>query len=50
MTKKEAQDVLWVYTSPELYELMVLIRGWSGPRYRSWVFRALIDALLADRR
>ena len=46
VSRKEAQDVLWAYTSPELYQLMVLIRGWSHPRYRNWVIRALVDALL----
>ena len=50
VTKQEAQDVLWAYTSPELYQLMVLIRGWSGLRYRNWVFRALVDALLPAQR
>lgn len=48
VSKKEAQDVLWAYTSPELYQLMVLIRGWSGRRYRNWVFRSLVDALLTQ--
>jgi AcrR family transcriptional regulator len=48
VSKKEAQDVLWAYTSPELYQLMVLMRGWSGPRYRNWVLRALVAALLPD--
>ena len=47
VSEQEARDVLWAYTSPELYQLMVLIRGWSGPRYRDWVFHALVDALLA---
>jgi AcrR family transcriptional regulator len=50
VTKKEAQDVLWAYTSPELYQLMVLLRGWSARRYRNWVLRALVDALLAPHR
>ena len=50
VSKQEAQDVLWAYTSPELYQLMVLIRGWSGPRYRNWVFHALVDALLPPHR
>ncbi len=45
----EARDVLWAYTSPELYQLMVLIRGWAGTRYRDWVARSLIDALLTRR-
>jgi hypothetical protein len=46
VSKQEARDVLWAYTSPELYQLMVLIRGWSSTRYRDWIFRALVDALL----
>lgn len=46
ITQEVAQDVLWAYTSPELYQLMVLIRGWPGSRYRTWVLRALVDALL----
>lgn len=50
VTKKEAQDVLWAYTSPELYQLLVLTRGWSGRRYRNWVLRALVDALLPPPR
>ena len=50
VSKQEAQDVLWAYTSPELYQLIVLIRGWSGSRYRDWVLRALVDALLPQQR
>jgi hypothetical protein len=50
ISRDEARDVLWAFTSPELYQLMVLIRGWSGSRYRDWVLRALVDALLAERR
>lgn len=50
VTKKEAQDVLWAYTSPDLYQLLVLARGWSGRRYRNWVLRALVNALLPPPR
>jgi AcrR family transcriptional regulator len=50
VSKKEARDVLWAYTSPELYQLLVLTRSWSGPRYRNWILRALIDALLPAQR
>lgn len=48
VSKAAARDILWAYTSPELYELMVLVRGWSGRRYRDWVCRSLIDALLPE--
>ncbi len=27
-TLEEARDVLWAYTSPELYERLVLRQGW----------------------
>lgn len=42
----EARDVLWTYNSAELFELLVLQRGWSARRYGRWVANALIAALL----
>ena len=46
----QARDVLWTYHAPELYELLVLERGWSAARYGKFVTRALRDALLANPR
>jgi AcrR family transcriptional regulator len=46
VSRQDARDVLWAYTSPELYQLMVLLRGWSRRRYRDWIARSLVDALL----
>ena len=45
----QARDVLWTYHAPELYELLVLERGWSASRYGKFVTRALSDALLETR-
>lgn len=45
-TIAQAADVLWTYSAPELYELLVLRRGWSRNRYGSFVADALINALL----
>lgn len=42
----EASDVLWTCTSTELYELLVLHRGWTPARYARWVVDALVAALL----
>jgi AcrR family transcriptional regulator len=42
----EARDVLWTYNSAELFQLLVLERGWSPKRYGQWVANALIAALL----
>ena len=41
-----ARDVLWTYHAPELYELLVLERGWSASRYGEFITEALTDALL----
>lgn len=42
-----AADVLWTYSAPELYELLVVRRGWSAARYGRFVAAAMVDALLA---
>jgi AcrR family transcriptional regulator len=41
-----AADVLWTYSSPELYELLVLRRGWTPQRYGRFIAAAMIQALL----
>lgn len=41
-----AADILWTYSSPELYELLVLRRGWSPKRYGRFVAEAMAAALL----
>jgi AcrR family transcriptional regulator len=46
VSANEARDVLWTYNSAELYDLLVLHRGWSAKRYGRWIADALIAALL----
>jgi AcrR family transcriptional regulator len=46
LTKTEVRDILWTYNSPELYELLVLARGWSINRYVQFVRDALTRTLL----
>jgi AcrR family transcriptional regulator len=46
VSKVEARDVLWTYNSAEVYELLVIERGWSPARYGRWIAAALIAALL----
>lgn len=43
---EEAADILWAYSSPELYRLLVLSQGWSPERYGQFVGESLVDALL----
>ena len=46
VTVARAADVLWTYSSQELYELLVLRRGWPLARYGRFIADAMIDALL----
>jgi AcrR family transcriptional regulator len=46
ITIDQAADIMWTYSSPELYELLVLRRGWSADRYGQFIGQALINALL----
>lgn len=41
-----AGDILWTYSSIELYELLVLKSGWTVNAYTDFVFDALVSALL----
>ncbi len=38
--------MLWTLNSPELFELLVLERGWSTQRYARWIASQLAAALL----
>ena len=42
---EEARDVLWLCTSPELYELLVLRRGWTLEALRTFVADTMVAAL-----
>ena len=46
ITLEAAADVLWTYSSPELYELLVIRRGWSLERYGHFIADAMVSALL----
>jgi len=46
VTVAEATDLLWTCSSVELYELLVLRRGWSHDRFARFVTRLMIASLL----
>jgi AcrR family transcriptional regulator len=46
ITIEQAGEVMWMYSSPELYELLVLKRGWPPGRYGAFIAEAMIAALL----
>jgi hypothetical protein len=46
LTVADAANVMWTYTSPELYELLVLRRGMQLKTYGRFVADAMIAALV----
>lgn len=48
VSEREAPDILWGMTSPELYRLFVVERGWPGPRYADWLFTVLDGFLFSQ--
>jgi AcrR family transcriptional regulator len=49
VTVERAAEVLWLYTSPEWYERLVLQRGWPVDAYAAFVGDAIAAALLAGQ-
>jgi hypothetical protein len=48
LTAEHAGQILWTYTSPELYDLLVVRQAWPIERYATFVVDALTAALLPD--
>lgn len=48
ITLAQATDILWTYSSAELYELLVIKSGWPANRYGQFIGDALIAALLPE--
>ena len=46
LTVETAGEIMWTYSSPELYRLLVLGRGWTAEQFGTFVGEALIAALL----
>ncbi len=46
VTLAQATDILWTCTSDELYDLLVLQRGWSLPRFARFLADYMIATLL----
>jgi hypothetical protein len=48
VTVAEATDILWTCSSVEIYELLVLKRGWSPHRFARFIADFMIASLLPD--
>ncbi len=50
VTLGQATDILWTCTSDELYDLLVVQRGWSLPRFARFLADYMIATLLPGER
>lgn len=50
LTADHAGEIMWTYSSPELYELLVLRRGWSPRQYGAFIAEAMTAALLQPQQ
>ncbi|GAA1680332.1 TetR/AcrR family transcriptional regulator [Fodinicola feengrottensis] len=48
LSAEEVRDVLWTYHSAEIYELLVVARGWTTDRYGRFVTAAMIAGVLGS--
>lgn len=42
----EARRILWMYTSREVYRMLVIEGGWTPDRYQEWLSQTLVAALV----
>ncbi|MBX9775782.1 MAG: hypothetical protein K2Y71_15480 [Xanthobacteraceae bacterium] len=42
----EARRILWMYTSPDVYRMLVHEGGWITDAYQRWLSRILLEALV----
>ena len=42
----EARRILWMYTSGDVYRMLVQVSGWTPSRYQEWLSQTLVEALV----
>jgi AcrR family transcriptional regulator len=42
----KAQQIMWMYTSRDVYRMLVHESGWTPDQYQAWLSRTLVDALV----
>jgi TetR/AcrR family transcriptional regulator, regulator of autoinduction and epiphytic fitness len=50
LRERDAADLVHALMSPELYQLLVIDRGWSPARYEQWLARTLAGQLTSPER
>ena len=50
LTFPDARRILWMYTSRDIYRMLVHESGWWPHRYQEWLSRMFLEALVAPDR
>jgi AcrR family transcriptional regulator len=50
VSPQEARDLLWTFTSRDMYRLLVVDRGWGSDRYEQWLGDALVGLVASQGR
>jgi hypothetical protein len=48
LSLEEARRILWMYTSRDVYRMLVNGGGWTADRYQQWLSRTLVETLVAS--
>lgn len=49
LTRDEARRVLWMYTSRDVYRMLVHEGGWTPDRYQEWLSDTIVNALVGTQ-
>jgi AcrR family transcriptional regulator len=49
LSVEQARDLIWTLNSLEVWDLLVIQRGWTPDAYSAWVGQAMADAVLDPR-
>ena len=50
LTLDDARRILWMYTSRDVYRMLVHEGGWSPERYQEWLSQTLLATLVSETR
>ena len=48
LSLEEARRILWMYTSRDVYRMLVKEGGWTPDRYQQWLSQTLVEALVVS--
>jgi len=46
---QRARDILWMFTSRDVYRMLVRELGWTSQKYQDWLADTLVEALLQSK-